>query len=157
MLNWTLTLYGEQDPEFKGTPIHTTIGYHEDQEHEISITSTAATSTPTDADDTPSRPTRIKPDSKPSTAEKEEDQIPNDIKDVNDYLTVVYAIFGSMAVIGLAVGFYLFKRKNWHLVPTTDRQQSRSDGYEFDVLQPLTQIDEEEEGEEEDRLLRNNH
>ncbi|KAG1055917.1 hypothetical protein G6F43_002155 [Rhizopus delemar] len=157
MLNWTLTLYGEQDPEFKGTPIHTTIGYHEDQEHEISMTSTAATSTPTDADDTPSRPTRIKPDSKPSTTEKEEDQIPNNAKDVNDYLTVVYAIFGSMAVIGLAVGFCLFKRKNWHVVPTTDRQQSRSDGYEFDMLQPLTQIDEEEEGEEEDRLLRNNH
>ena len=40
MFNWTLTLFGEMDPKFEGTPIHTTIGFHEDKEHEVPVIST---------------------------------------------------------------------------------------------------------------------
>ncbi|CAO3688258.1 unnamed protein product [Rhizopus stolonifer] len=160
LLNWTLTLYGEQDPEFKGTPIHTTIGYHEDAEHEITSTVSAPETTATDADDTPSRPTRIKPDNEPSSTDlpmSEEEELGEESKGVNDYITAAYAIFGSMAVFGLAIGLYLYRRKGWHSSNGTNRQASRPDGYEFDVLQPLTQIEEEEEEDEEDRLVRNNH
>lgn len=160
LLNWTLTLYGEQDPEFVGTPIHTTIGFHEDKEHEVTITTTTAASTPTDVDNTPSRPTRIKPESKPSevasitptpTEASSSSFEDNAQKGADDYLTVVYVIFGSLAVFGVATGLYFYKRNSWHPLDKIDRQQPRPGGYEFDVLQPLTEHDEEDE-EEEERL-----
>lgn len=170
LLNWTLTLYGEQDPEFKGTPIHSTTGFHQDQEHEITVTTTTPTSTPTDVDDTPSRPTRIKPDIKTTThldssthtpSSDEEDQLSSEqIESPGEYLTVVYAVFGSMGIFGVAVGIYFYKRDSWHLPDPIDRQQPRPDGYEFDVLQPLTELDEEDEDDNEsherDHLSRNN-
>ncbi|CEG80867.1 Putative Proprotein convertase PC7 (Fragment) [Rhizopus microsporus] len=170
LLNWTLTLYGEQDPEFKGTPIHSTTGFHQDQEHEITVTTTTPASTPTDVDDTPSRPTRIKPDIKTTThldssthtpSSDEEGQLSSEqIESPGEYLTVVYAVFGSMGIFGVAVGIYFYKRDSWHLPDPIDRQQPRPDGYEFDVLQPLTELDEEDEDDNEsherDHLSRNN-
>ncbi|KAG1415661.1 hypothetical protein G6F58_006378 [Rhizopus delemar] len=163
LLNWTLTLYGEQDPDFVGTPIHTTIGFHEDKEHEMTITTTTAASTPTDVDNTPSRPTRIKPESKPSevasitptpTEASSSSFEDNAQKEADVYLTVAYVIFGSLAVFGVATGHYFYKRNGWYPLDKVDKQQPRPGGYEFDVLQPLTEHDEEDE--EEDERLGNN-
>ncbi|KAI9272524.1 peptidase S8/S53 domain-containing protein [Sporodiniella umbellata] len=166
LLNWTLTLFGEQDPDFKGKPIHTTLGFHEeeDTEHEITQTSSLPEPTPSDSDKTPSRPTRIKPDKKPSatpSTDSSEEKTSEELETSNNadgYLTVIYAVFGSLAVFAVAASLYLYRRKNWFSASSADRQGARPDGHEFDVLQPLTQIEEEEEEESEDgRLVRNNH
>ncbi|KAG1135552.1 hypothetical protein G6F37_011814 [Rhizopus arrhizus] len=120
-------------------------------------------STPTDVDNTPSRPTRIKPESKPSevasitptpTEASSSSFEDNAQKEADVYLTVAYVIFGSLAVFGVATGLYFYKRNGWYPLDKVDKQQPRPGGYEFDVLQPLTEHDEEDE--EEDERLGNN-
>lgn len=193
MLNWTLTLFGEQDPEFVGTPIHSSTGLHDDKEHEVSITPTTSTAKPisTSKDNTPSRPTRIKPEDKssksskqgtsstttassssssssetPVTENEEADTLTENLEDDHSYLTVVYAVVGSFAILGVATGLYFYKRQGWKspVTMTTQDRQLGPGGYEFDVLQPLTELDEDELSEsdtdddnEVDRLVRNNH
>ncbi|CEP17954.1 hypothetical protein [Parasitella parasitica] len=177
MLNWTLTLFGEQDPAFEGTPIHSTIGFHDDKEHEVPITPTTSTLKPitTLLDDTPSRPTRIKSSksSKPQSAAAatatdselpaEENQQAK--KDGHGYLTTVYSIMGSFAILGVATGLYVYKRQGWK-PPATMTSQDRQmgpGGYEFDVLQPLTELDEDELSESDtdddssDQFVQGNH
>lgn len=195
MLNWTLTLFGEQDPEFVGTPIHSSTGFHDEKEHEVSITPTTSTAKPisTSKDNTPSRPTRIKPEDKssksskqgtssttiassssssskssetPVTENEEADTLTENLEDDHSYLTVVYAVVGSFAILGVATGLYFYKRQGWKspVTMTTQDRQLGPGGYEFDVLQPLTELDEDELSEsdtdddnEVDRLVRNNH
>lgn len=187
MLNWTLTLFGELDPAFVGTPIHSSTGIHEDAEHEISITPTTSTAQPisTSMDNTPSRPTRIKPEDKSSKASKqkttsavasatvsqtpvtEDDQTGTEgalSSDDHSYLTIVYSVLGSFAILGVATGLYFYKRQGWKspITMATQERQLGPGGYEFDVLQPLTELDEDELSEsdtdtEADRLVRNNH
>lgn len=195
MLNWTLTLFGEQDPEFAGTPIHSSTGFHDEKEHEVSITPTTSTAKPisTSKDNTPSRPTRIKPEDKssksskqgtssttiassssssskssetPVTENEEADTQAEKLEDDHSYLTVVYAVVGSFAILGVATGLYFYKRQGWKspVTMTTQDRQLGPGGYEFDVLQPLTELDEDELSEsdtdddnEVDRLVRNNH
>lgn len=191
MLNWTLTLFGEQDPAFDGTPIHTSTGIHDDREHEVSITPTTSTVKPiaTSLDNTPSRPTRIKSQDNSSKATKSktstgsatasstssqtpvtegdqaETETATSLKD-NSYLTIVYGVLGSFAILGVASGLYFYKRQGWKspVTMTTQDRQLGPGGYEFDVLQPLTELDEDELSEsdsddinEVDRLVRNNH
>lgn len=192
MLNWTLTLFGEQDPAFEGTPIHSSTGLHDDKEHEISISPTTSTAKPvsTSKDSTPSRPTRIKPENKssksseqgtssttadasssssretPVTENEEANTQSENIEDSHSYLTVVYAVVGSFAILGVATGLYFYKRQGWKspVTMTAQDRQLGPGGYEFDVLQPLTELDEDELSEsdtdddnEVDRLVRDNH
>ena len=191
MLNWTLTLFGEQDPAFVGIPIHTSTGIHDDKEHEVSITPTTSTVEPvaTSLDNTPSRPTRIKSQDNSSKALKpktstgsatassissqtpvtEGDQAETETATLSkddSYLTIIYGVLGSFAILGVATGLYFYKRQGWKspvTMATQDRQLGPG-GYEFDVLQPLTELDEDELSEsdsddinEVDRLVRNNH
>lgn len=191
MLNWTLTLFGEQDPAFVGTPIHTSTGIHDDKEHEVSIAPSTSTVKPiaTSLDNTPSRPTRIKSadnnskvsKSKSSTGSAtassassqtpvtEDDQAETETATLSrddGYLTILYAALGSFAILGVATGLYFYKRQGWKspVAMATQDRQSGPGGYEFDVLQPLTELDEDELSEsdsddnnEVDRLVRNNH
>jgi kexin len=227
MLNWTLTLFGEQDPNFVGTPIHVSTGIHEDKEHEVSVTTTTTTTDKaTQTDNTPSRPTRIKPEGSKATTEatttttttdatttitteatttttvestatpkitttdttstdstttndsssmsdvkstdtpvNQDDQVITEEETVNKdsgggkTLTIVYSVVGSVAIFGVASALYFYKKNGWKspiTAPSNDRQ-IRPDGYEFDVLQPLTELDEEDESEDDevDRLVRN--
>ncbi|KAI8079316.1 peptidase S8/S53 domain-containing protein [Thamnidium elegans] len=220
MLNWTLTLFGEQDPDFVGTPVHVSTGVHDDEELEVPVTTT--TTQTTVSDDTPSRPTPNKSKSKSkskststtttttsstdttvtttkssstttattattttttttddtagddSTNNKEtsatsieSDQM-NNIEEEkakessNDgYLTIIYSVVGSIAILAVASVLYINKKNGWRspsegITSTSDR---RPDGYEFDVLQPLTEFDEEEDesDDEVDRNRNNNH
>lgn len=198
MLNWTLTLFGEQDPTFEGTPIHLSTGIHKDEEHELPV-STTSTQT-TISDNTPSRPTPIKlskskatttdttsstttttsttsttstftitsaatttneasstkenPENTPSI---QNDQVENETyaETKNDgYLTIVYSVVGSVAIFVVASAIFFYKKKGWKS-STNETFERRPDGYEFDVLQPLTELDEEESDDEVDRLVRN--
>lgn len=188
LMNWTLTLFGEQDPAFKGTPIHTSTSIHEDDEHEVSISSTTTKATTT-SDNTPTRPTRVKPNTTKSketivttkteskatpssdthndaiTSEKEEEtEAQPDAQTKEDdrgYLTIVYSVVGSIAILGVATALYFYKRHGWKSPSTITA--NRPSGYEFDVIQPLTELDENElsesdsDAEEIDRLVRNPH
>ncbi|KAI9487401.1 MAG: peptidase S8/S53 domain-containing protein [Benjaminiella poitrasii] len=159
LLNWTLTLFGEQDPIFEGTPIHSVDGIHHDNEHEEVHVSTSASSVTTKTmDDTPSRPTRIKPEStKTMTIESpinmNSPTVTNNSEDKGNaddsYLTIVYSVVGSLAILGIALAVYFYNRQ---LSNTKENQP----GYEFDVLQPLTELDElsssEEESSDDDSL-----
>lgn len=150
LLNWTLTLYGEQDPAFEGTPIHTTIGFHQDQEHEITVSGSTPIPTPTDIDDTPSRPTRIKPEGKISnvpTATAAVNQVDVNTKEDSDHLTAFYVVFGSLSIFAVASSLYFYKRHNWF--SSKEIIRPRPHDYEFNVLEPLTQIEEEEENDRE--------
>ncbi|KAG0779602.1 hypothetical protein G6F21_012510 [Rhizopus arrhizus] len=120
-------------------------------------------STLTDVDNTVSRPTRIKPESKPSevasitptpTEASSSSFEDNAQKEADVYLTVAYVIFGSLAVFGVTTGLCFYKRNGWYPLDKVDKQQSRPGGYEFDMLRPLTEHDEEDE--EEDEKLGNN-
>ncbi|KAI7897501.1 peptidase S8/S53 domain-containing protein [Cokeromyces recurvatus] len=146
LLNWTLTLYGEQDPLFKGTPIHSSTSIHHDNEHEEISTSTSTISTTTTIDNTPSRPTRIKPsnaNTSPMTTTTTtfiETSTPTNVnvnEESKDYLTIVYSVIGSIAIFTIALGIYFYKRHGWKA-----SSDERKPGYEFDVLQPLTEINE---------------
>lgn len=209
MLNWTLALYGEQDPEFLGTPIHYSSGIHQDEEHELPETST--TTHTTISDSTPPRPTPNKvsktttKSSSTSTTKKtttqsassssssdsstsktteeastttsevtsstekssndtenpessssiQSDTVDDEtIEETSGYLTIVYSVLGSVAILGVASAIFLYKKGRWQSasVSETFTNDRRPDGYEFDVLQPLTELDEEEsDDEEEDR------
>lgn len=184
-------MFGEQDPAFVGIPIHTSTGIHDDKEHEVSITPTTSTVEPvaTSLDNTPSRPTRIKSQDNSSKALKpktstgsatassissqtpvtEGDQAETETATLSkddSYLTIIYGVLGSFAILGVATGLYFYKRQGWKspvTMATQDRQLGPG-GYEFDVLQPLTELDEDELSEsdsddinEVDRLVRNNH
>lgn len=201
MLNWTLTLFGEQDPTLEDTPIHLSTSIHEDKEDEVSTTSsTKATTTvaTTATDDTPSRPTPNKisssrkitrstssatkstdastPSASETSSEDSQDQGLNLVgdedpetlgqNDSHDYLTIVYGIFGSIAIFGVASALYFHKRNGWRspsitAVTTANDRHLGPGGYEFDVLQPLTELDEDElsesdsDREEDARLVRN--
>lgn len=220
MLNWTLTLFGEQDPNFVGTPIHVSTGLHEDKEHEITVTTTTTATTASHTDNTPSRPTRIKPEGSKSTTttttttteeettttaeptttkaattssttttrttndatntsephndsvkptdtpDTQVDQVATDQETIGGdaskekTLTIVYSVVGSIAIFGVASAIFFYKRNGWKspASASNDRQIRPVDGYEFDVLQPLTELDDEEESEsddEVDRLVRN--
>jgi kexin len=197
MLNWTLTLFGEQDPAFKGTPIHLSTSIHEDKEDQvsttISTTTTTATIATTTTDDTPPRPTRNKISStkkvttttttsntsEATTSTHLNDSNEQDLNSISDnepealaneddhsYLTIVYGVFGSIAILGVASALYFYKRSGWQspvtTVTTNDRHLGPG-GYEFDVLQPLTELDEDElsesdsDREENARLVRNDN
>jgi kexin len=202
MLNWTLTLFGEQDPTFKGTPIHLSTSIHEDKEDQVSSTSNTATTstttstttsiiTTTTTDDTPPRPTRNKISSTKkvttttttSTAREStssthlndsQDEDQNSMGDKepetldrnngHGYLTIVYGVFGSIAIFGVASALYFYKRNGWRS-PTTAIANDRHlgpGGYEFDVLQPLTELNEDELSEsdsdrEQDARIVGNH
>jgi kexin len=172
-LNWTLSLFGEMDPDFKGTPIHTSTGQHDIKETSVTHVPTP-THTPT-KDNTPSRPTKnkkpptttvsqssstdAKPSDTPITHENESEL--DSAKSGSDEAlsetsssasTVAYVIVGSISIFCLATALYFYKRKGWQVVSTDGQpsRQTRGDGYEFDVLQPLTGIDEESEEEDDD-------
>lgn len=198
LMNWTLTLFGEQDSAFKGTPIHTSTSIHQDAQHEIPVSSSSSSTTTkavtTSSDNTPSRPTRIKSTTTPassttttsttsqttttskittttsSTEESkatahndaltsEEEQLESSDSDDHSYLTIVYSVVGSFAILGVATALYFYKRNGWKPVSAPNRPN----GYEFDVIQPLTELDENElsesdsDAEEIDRLVRNPH
>lgn len=194
MLNWTLTLFGEQDPNFVGEPIHLSTSIHEEKEHEVTISTTSAAKTTT-SDNTPSRPTRVKPE-KSSSITKTKDKITStsviptstsssaaipssdsthenesldtqtnseeqQVKEDTGYLTIIYSVIGSVAIFAIASLIFVFKRNGWKSPYNTSSEPDRiPDGYEFDALQPLTELDEEDESEsdnEVDRLVRNNN
>lgn len=181
MLNWTLSLFGELDPTFVGTPIHLSTGIHEDKEDKVTV-STTATAKPTTSDNTPSRPTRIKPEKSTKTKSQENtstSSVPSSTHDNNSnldtqtsannesesvkasdgYLTIIYSVVGSVAILAIASVIFIYKRNGWKTSSAAEIvSPRRPDGYEFDVLQPLTELDEEDESEsdnEVDRLVRN--
>ncbi|CAO3653385.1 unnamed protein product [Mucor hiemalis] len=181
MLNWTLSLFGELDPTFVGTPIHLSTGIHEDKEHEVTV-STTTTAKPTTSDNTPSRPTRIKPEKSTKTKSQENtstssepssthdnnsnldtqtsaDNESESVKASDGYLTIIYSVVGSVAILAIASVIFIYKRNGWKTSSAAEIvSPRRPDGYEFDVLQPLTELDEEDESEsdnEVDRLVRN--
>ena len=184
MLNWTLTLFGEQDPNFVGEPTHLSTSIHHDKEHEVSVSFTSTTAKPTTTDNTPSRPSRIKPDNAKSkaittstssvatpdatpdthndtTSAKEELETESNQKESEQgtgYLTIIYSVVGSIAILAIASVVFIYKRNGWKL-PSDKEPMRANDNYEFDALQPLTTelSDEEEESDNEvDRLVRNN-
>ncbi|KAI8390318.1 peptidase S8/S53 domain-containing protein [Blakeslea trispora] len=186
MFNWTLTLYGEMDPKFEGTPIHTTVGFHEDEEHEVPLPSTTTTTkeaiATTVTEHIPPRPTRVKPSnsanhqdnativpSETSTelpagdAQAEDPKEPDTVNEQdNGYLTIVYGVVGSAAIFGIAVGLFLYQKHGFSGNVTASDRNIGPGGYEFDVLQPLTELDEDElvdsdrDDDENDTFVRNN-
>ncbi|KAG2200660.1 hypothetical protein INT47_005816 [Mucor saturninus] len=72
--------------------------------------------------------------------------------ETSGYLTIVYSVLGSVAIFGVASAIFLYKKGRWQSasVSETFTSDRRPDGYEFDVLQPLTELDEEESDDEED-------
>ncbi|KAI8967014.1 peptidase S8/S53 domain-containing protein [Mycotypha africana] len=185
MLNWTLTLYGEQDPAFVGEPIHSNEGLHDDKEHDIPDTTSISTSPPatTSMDDTPpSRPTRIKPGktytsgsittttiiaSTSSDVASETDTSSSvdasQKEDEHRYLTVIYAILGSVAILSVASVMFIYQKKRSPQLsrsPLTSRRpmNTNSNGYEFEDLQPLTtELDEEDSEPDEDHTPQENN
>lgn len=221
MLNWTLTLFGEQNPDFVGTPVHVSTGIHDDEELEVPVITT--TTQTTVSDNTPSRPTPNKPKSKSTTktttttsstdttassssssssstttttdttstatttstttnddaatdatkidkpsatSTVESDQMKNteeeNAKESSNegYLTIIYSVVGSIAIFAVASVLYIYKKNGWRSPSEgiTSGSDRRPDGYEFDVLQPLTEFDEEDESDDEvDRNRNNNH
>ncbi|KAI8073114.1 peptidase S8/S53 domain-containing protein [Gongronella butleri] len=62
MLNWTLTLFGERDPEMKSEPVHLPDAVHETSSDETHAADPSTPVTPTPSKDGHgSRPTRVKP------------------------------------------------------------------------------------------------
>lgn len=214
MLNWTLTLFGELDPDFVGTPVHVASGIHGEEELEVPVSTTTAQLT--SSDNTPSRPTPNKSKSttstvlsstslstttdntittrtttitttsttisttssiitstsstKTSTEEStsletgENEQMKSAEEGIESggsgdgYLTVLYSVVGSVAIFGIASVLYIYKKNGWKSPSEAIiNNERRPDGYEFDVLQPLTEFDEEDEESDEEDSRRNNN
>lgn len=157
LVNWTLTLWGEQDPAFKGEPVHSPLASHPtptttQKAHHTSstlssITTSSTSSTSGTSEHIPPRPTRVKPSqsSSPSTSEaesasaspsesKEEDNVEpagqaTSEEESGNANTAVYGFVGSAAILTLATGLYLYRRNNWRppSLPTDDEGRSNPD------------------------------
>ncbi|KAI8140961.1 peptidase S8/S53 domain-containing protein [Fennellomyces sp. T-0311] len=163
-LNWTLTLFGEMDPNFKGEPNQTPLSAHNGtaaepiENHTETLGSSVAPATPTTSEHVPARPTRLKPSTSDATSsststEASETQSDNSQDGESGGSTVVYAFVGSGAIIALAAGMYVHKRKGWRspVLASTENapEGGRPTGYEFQVLRHS----EEQEDEDERPLL----
>ncbi|KAI7849032.1 peptidase S8/S53 domain-containing protein [Circinella umbellata] len=184
--NWTLTLFGEMDPNFIGEPNYTPLA-EKNQTTAVPIENLSETLIPTTAssstvassvsqsDDTViGRPTRVKPsvpDTTTATASSNDDdddlketqtagsvspaaQASNDEEEGREAgsgtSTIIYALVGSGAIITLAGGMYVQKRKGWRspVLASTENapEGGRLTGYEFQVLR--NSEDQEEDGDE---------
>ncbi|ORZ24046.1 peptidase S8/S53 domain-containing protein [Absidia repens] len=174
MLNWTMTLFGEMDPEFEGEPVHRPgVNHDTSNEGTTSGDKSAPSATPTQNKDShaPPRPTRVKPATTSSsdsdsaspaattatvTSHMNDDESVSpggstmagdgDEKD-SGHSGFIYAFIGTAVLLGLATTMYLYKR-NQRRSPSLPRQSSAIPAmdYEFDELKP----EDEDEDEDED-------
>ncbi|KAI9497583.1 peptidase S8/S53 domain-containing protein [Zychaea mexicana] len=168
LFNWTLTLFGELDPNFTGEPVYTPLAGKSNkttaepiEDHTdtpiATITTPLSTASTTGDEVVPARPTRLKPstseESIPTTSASDGDDDDNKAEQTNSTSTIVYALVGSGAIVTLAAGMYVQKRKGWRspVVPSTENapEGGRPTGYEFQVLRHS----EEQEDEDERPLL----
>lgn len=206
MLNWTLTLWGEMDPEFEGEPIHDPLAEHnttvsdahstivpspvptsttltehvparptrlkstttatptstttltstttstsstteEEEEEEDTTTSTTATAT-TENDSTDTQTSTPESISPAADAAKQEDEEEEDASHPGSGSTVIYALVGTGAIVALATGLYVQKRKSWQppVGSDTERRRQGASDYEFSVLRRS----EEDEADDDD-------
>ncbi|KAI9322267.1 peptidase S8/S53 domain-containing protein [Dichotomocladium elegans] len=174
MLSWTLTLWGELDPAFEGEPIHNPLVQHNTtvSDAHSSILSSHPKPTTT-SDHVPARPTRLK--SKPATTSVKSTAAASSTSSslsasategLSDEAetkaggetsasgsTIIYAVVGTGAIIALATGLYVQKRKTWQ--PSSDgsssqRQQPMASGYEFSVLRRSEEDEDDDFAEESD-------
>lgn len=117
-------------------------------------TTTVVTSMTTKASTTEEASITAEAESTPSTQSDttNEDHPPDNS---SGYLTIVYSVLGSVAIFGVASALFFYKKRGWQSASVSDTFTSdrRPDGYEFDVLQPLTELDEEESEDEDTTRL----
>ncbi|KAI9261412.1 peptidase S8/S53 domain-containing protein [Phascolomyces articulosus] len=167
--NWTLTLFGEMDPNFTDEPNYTpltsinneTAKPIENHSETAVPTASESLSASHSGDTVSEEPTRLKPstsdDTSSTTATGTTAQAGSDEEGEGEShggtSTIVYALVGSGAIITLAAGMYVQKRKGWRspVLPSTENgpEGGRPTGYEFQVLRHS----EEQEDEDERPLL----
>ncbi|KAI8337628.1 peptidase S8/S53 domain-containing protein [Chlamydoabsidia padenii] len=171
MLNWTMTLFGEMDRRFVGDPIHQPDVNHDTTNNSTTLiikpTSSLVTSTLSKDPHVPARPTRVKPtitnansspDTTPTSYIDEDYILPEGSTTTTtdgspDHTVLVYGFIGSMLILGLATGIYLFKRKHWRSASLARQYSAATDiGYEFNELKPDEEED-DNDGSSDDRPL----
>lgn len=162
LLNWTLTLFGEQDPSFEGTPIHNSEDVIHQDDHVPVSSSTLKIMTST-KDDTPSRPTRIKPNTtsnvnEATTTESMSSEgtdvfYSSDARDNRAFFIILGTVIGIAGIVLAGIVLIRLYQKR-----ASNRYEKQFGGYEFDMIQPLTELNEHELSEsdedEEDQLVR---
>ncbi|KAF7726576.1 pheromone processing endoprotease [Apophysomyces ossiformis] len=175
LVNWTLTLFGEMDRDFEqgAQPSSTHIislqpsETHVTFKEEATSTNSVQTTTTTEKH-VPTRPSKVKP--KPTThtsttdaAVRPSNTIQTNTTHVDEVVpdapetphnasksstsTVFYGFIGTAAIVALASGMYLYKRKGWRSPALNTGEASsqplRPDGYEFTELQPHEEDEED--------------